>query len=234
MTFPVYPHRIRLRGPWECLPLDASAGSHAVTVKMPGRWQDQLGDIGGPVRLTRKFGYPGTIDDYERVWLTIAGVAGRAEVSLNGHALGILENEPGEYDVTQRLGERNRLEVVVHAPAGHGWLDEVAMEIRCRAYLRRVRAWQVPANDGIILHVAGEAVGVADQPLELYALADQATVAYDSVTPAPEGQPFSLRTEPMPPPRTPLARVDLVCGAVIWYAVEVPIGTPPGGPDAAA
>src|SRR5689334_11433430 len=120
----IYPHRIRLRGPWQCEPLerlqlpkprgessspagdphqpDAPArarllgnprGSQSLTprleshvtpprtVRMPCRWRDAgLGDFAGRVRFSRNFGYPGQIDSWERVWLTFAGIEGRAEI----------------------------------------------------------------------------------------------------------------------------------------------------------
>ena len=51
---------------------------------MPCRWRDGgLGDFAGVVRFTRPFGYPGNIDASERVWLTFAGLEGKARVSLN-------------------------------------------------------------------------------------------------------------------------------------------------------
>src|SRR5260370_8527653 len=78
------PHRIRLRGPWQSEP------------------------VAGGVRRVRRFGYPGRIDADERVWLTFAGVAGRVEVSLNGHVLGSHDGgAPFEHEVTSLLGPRN-------------------------------------------------------------------------------------------------------------------------------
>src|SRR5262245_97069 len=66
----MYPHRIRLRGPWECQPL-APDGPPPRRVTLPCRWADGgLGDFRGPVRFRRRFGYPGRLDAHERVWLT--------------------------------------------------------------------------------------------------------------------------------------------------------------------
>src|SRR5262245_36216308 len=62
----MYPHRIRLRGPWEHEPLPDTTGT----------------------RHRRRFGYPGQIDATERVWITCEGVTGRATVTLNKHLLG--------------------------------------------------------------------------------------------------------------------------------------------------
>jgi hypothetical protein len=143
----MYPHRIRLRGPWECEPLArmmVHSGGRVETVTgplppgcrmtMPCRWSEGgLGDFAGRVRFRRRFGYPGRIDAHERVWLTFAGVDAVAEVQLNGHFLGRHEGaDPFEFEVTALLQSRNELVVDVEAPAGNGGLwGEVVMEIRC-------------------------------------------------------------------------------------------------------
>src|SRR5579864_6240669 len=98
----IYPHRIRLRGPWECEPLArfvarADGGMDTVTaglpvkrrVLMPCRWgAAALHDFAGQVRFRRRFGYPGRLDPHERVWLTFGGVDQSAQVTLNGQFLG--------------------------------------------------------------------------------------------------------------------------------------------------
>ena len=64
-----YPHRIRLRGPWECEPLERQPlGDLPAPRRMtlPCRWADGgLPDFTGRVRFRRRFGYPGQIDDWE-------------------------------------------------------------------------------------------------------------------------------------------------------------------------
>ena len=137
----MYPHRIRLRGPWECEPLQRHPPSSSpsdlppvLRMVMPCRWADAgLAEFRGRVRFRRRFGYPGRIDAHERVWLTFAGVDAVAEVRLNGHFLGRHEGaDPFEFEVTALLQARNELIVDVEAPAGNGGLwGEVAMEVRC-------------------------------------------------------------------------------------------------------
>src|SRR5258708_4468639 len=109
----MYPHRIRLRGPWECEPLactDPAAPLPAPRrMTMPCHWADGgLPGFRGRVRFRRRFGYPGRIDSFERVWLTFDDIDGTAAISLNGEALGTLVI-PGEFDVTARLQPRNEL-----------------------------------------------------------------------------------------------------------------------------
>jgi beta-galactosidase/beta-glucuronidase len=142
----MYPHRIRLRGPWECEPLarfviGMDGRKEEITtdlppprhMTMPCRWSEGgLSDFSGRVRFRRHFGYPGRIDDNERVWLTFAGVENKAEIWLNGQFLGRQEGaRPSDFEVTKLLGIRNELRVEVESEAETGGLwGEVAMEIR--------------------------------------------------------------------------------------------------------
>jgi len=241
-----YPHRIRLRGPWECEPLFRTvvgAGGRVERTEgplpppcrmtIPCRWQEgSLADFAGRVRFRRHFGYPGRIDSYERVWLTFAGVAGVAEGWLNGRFLGQHEgaSEPFEFEVTGLLGPRNELAVEVEARAGDGGLyGEVALEVRRTAFLRDVRLWATGQGETAQLHVAGEVVGTSERPLELYVILDRSTVAYTTVEPTATGRPFQLAAAEINVGRQAgtdertsahLVRIDLVDGAVVWYRLE--------------
>ena len=231
-----YPHRIRLRGPWDCEPLErrlpGAALPSPLRMILPCRWTDGgLKDFSGRVRFRRRFGYPGQIDAYERVWLTLAGVSDHAEVQLNGAALGLCAGEgPFESEVTRLLRPRNELIVDVEGPADRGGLwGETALEVRCTAFLRDVHLW-VEAGG---LHASGVVVGEAERPLDLYVLLDGATVAYTPIAAAPEGTPFHIIAERSQPDvrrqdgtvgETVLAQVDLVNGAVVWYTTAQEIG----------
>jgi hypothetical protein len=223
-----YPHRIRLRGPWECEPLERQPLGAALPARLrmalPCRWADGgLKDFTGRVRFRRRFGYPGQIDAYERVWLTLAGVSDRAEVRLNGAVLGLCAGEGlFEFEITPLLQPRNELIVDVEGTAEHGGLcGETALEVRCTAYLRDIRVWVEAAA----LHISGVVVGEAERPLDLYVLSPGATTAYTTVTAAPEGTPFHIIAE-RPPPGSPV-QVDLVNGAVVWYTAMQEIGGQP-------
>ena len=229
----VYPHRIRLRGPWDCEPLERLPPTDeplpAVRqMTMPCRWAEAgLPGFAGRLRFRRRFGYPGRIDADERVWLTFAGVAAAAEVALNGAVLGrrAEAEAPFEFEITSRLGPRNELVVIVEGPAGGGLWGEVALEVRRTAFLRKVRCWLARVGQGIKLNLAGEVAGVSSRPLELYALIEGQTVVYAGVEADPQGHPFHLAGE-VPADvaeRCRSVRVDLVDGAVIWYATEVPV-----------
>lgn len=225
----MYPHRIRLRGPWDCepvqrLPHDEAPLPPSLQMRIPCRWRaGGLAGFAGQVRCVRRFGYPGRIDSFERVWLTFAGVTVSAEVWLNGQFLGrgTEADGPLEFDVTNLLRPRNELTVLVEAADDRGGLwGDVALEVRCAAFLRQVCC----ELQGDRLNVRGTVVGSSDRPLDLYALLDGATVAYATVQPAAAGQPFALVSEALTLQDRPHeVRVDLVNGAVIWFTELLPL-----------
>ncbi len=211
---PTYPHRIRLRGPWECEPL-APPGP-ARRVLMPCRWADV--GLAGPtrVRCRRRFGYPGRIDSHERVWLTLAGAEDRVEVWVNEEPLGQHPGDrPCELEVTALLRARNELAIAVESAPGSGGLwGEVALEVRCSAFLRDVYLQM----EGPTLLVCGAVVGTAEGELELYAVCDRHPAGYAKVVPSPEGAPFALRVEGQGAQPVSV-QVDLVNRATVWYTV---------------
>jgi hypothetical protein len=210
---------------------------------LPCRWrQGGLGAFAGRVRFRRRFGFPGRLDAFERVWLTGAGVSDRAEVRLNGRLLGSAAGAFA-FEVTPLLQVRNELLVEVEGSADRGGLwGEVALEVRCSAFLEGIECRPEVQGATARLHVRGRVTGTAERPLELYLLLDGATVAYATAEAAPEGRPFHLTSEALEAGRWPpqLVRVDLVNGASLWYQweqlfdstrPEVPGATasPPGG-----
>jgi hypothetical protein len=239
----MYPHRIRLRGPWECEPL-ARLVRHAdgrvetltqplpprCRMILPCRWSaGGLGEFTGRARFTRRFGIPRQIDSYEQVWLTFAGVDPAADVWLNGQSLGRCQSlGPCAFEVTAQLLERNLLTVEVESDTSDGGLwGEVALEIRRTAYLNQVRLWADYAEEAVQLHASGEVVGSSAEQLEVYVILDRSTVAYSLVEPG--GTAFHLISEPLAVECLQkthdsrgqhLVRVELVGGASIWYAVE--------------
>jgi hypothetical protein len=226
----MYPHQIRLRGPWECEPLTQQVGESPVPpprrVTMPCRLED-LGDFSGRVRFRRAFGYPGRIDADERVWLTLDGIEVSAEVSLNGQLLGQCDRGSFEFDVTALLKERNRLDIVFEAlPKTCGLWEEVALEIRRTAFLRDVRARITAAGGDFTLSIQGEVVGRAEGLLELYVLHKERSVAYQTVEADPAGRSFQVEVHTVranDEGSSARVRVELVNGAVVWYAVDVPL-----------
>jgi len=216
----MYPHRIRLRGPWECEPL-ASDAPPPRRVLMPCRWIDAgLAGYRGHAKFVRKFGYPGNADPAtEHIWLTCDGVSGSVEVCLNEQQLTAADCTTFAFDVTHLLAARNRLEVtILGRTETEGVWGDVALEIRKDAYLADVSV----VRNRNQLQLRGTAVGVAPDPLELYVLVDGRNEAYRTITPTAAGEPFVIEVAEISPSAQSV-RVDLIHISTIWYAVEMPI-----------
>jgi hypothetical protein len=181
---------------------------------MPDSWHD----FAGRGRFRRRFGYPGRIDAHERVWLTFAGIVDCGEVTLNGTRLGECAGS-GEFDVTELLRPRNELVVEVEGGVGGGLTGPVALEVRATAFLRGV----VVRREHSSLIVTGEVVGHADGLLELYLIVDRRPADYATVTATAAGSDFQLRGPAVGPDGETacVAIIELVCGAMPWYTMEV-------------
>jgi hypothetical protein len=239
----MYPHRIRLRGPWECVPVlrmtrlpdgkvesDPGILPGPVRVTVPGHWQTGgLAGFTGRVRYRRPFGYPGRIDDNERVWITLEKVHGSSEISLNSRLLATEGHsfDYKEFEVTSLLQVRNELIVEVEDLEGTGGLiGEVAMEVRRLAFLRSVN---VALESPGCLCVSGEVVGPQEGPLEIYVVWGRRNVGYSLVHASEEGTNFRIKAV-IPPlnkdsseandPVPDSVRVELIQGAIVWYSVD--------------
>ena len=213
----MYPHRIRLRGPWECEPV----GLPAMRVTMPGGWAAAgLEGFRGRARFIRPFGYPGKADpDLEHFWLTGAGCQGVCAIHLNGHQLAAQVEADFAFEVTRILAARNRLEIVIQGDTDAvGLWGEIALEIRRAAFLSEVRVERVGAG----LVITGKAVGVSPQPLELYILVDNRHADYRKIMPTADGAPFRVELADIAA-TCQLVRAELIHISSIWYAVESPI-----------
>jgi hypothetical protein len=206
---------------------------------MPCRWgQGGLPDFTGRVRFRRRFGYPGRIDQHERVWLTFARLSGAAEIHLNDQFLGRVENAsaPVEFEVTRLLRPRNELVVDIEGTAEQGGLcGEVALEVRCTAWLHNLQRTIRLGGEGAELRVSGQVVGVAERPLELYIVLDRSVVDYQTITARPEGQPFDIVVSTQAERWNgaaaeldkPVVKIELVNGACVWYTSEAEVTVEP-------
>jgi hypothetical protein len=234
----MYPHRIRLRGPWQLEPLAwlvRTAGAPDVwqktglppprTAIMPATWKDcGLADFAGIVRHRRSFGLPRKLDDYETIWITFTGLADTAEWWLNQDQIRSLLPHNSEVNVTGMLRERNELWLDVTCDCnGAGTCGEVALEIRALAWLKNVQAKLL---DGRI-ELTGRVEGRSDSPLDLYAILDRHTVIQASIAPSETGTTFRfLSPELTLEGLEHLVRVELVSGANVWYSVEQSVTMP--------
>jgi len=117
-----------------------------------------------------------------------------------------------------------------------GLWGEVALEIRCAAFLRDVRLHAAFSGESARLHATGDVIGASNQPLELYIILDRFTVGYQTVN--PECASFRIDSEDLPPERWRLVtgethgihavRVELVHAGVTWYTFEQAFEFRPG------
>lgn len=214
---PSYPHRIRLRGPWDVVPLPESASLPPRHAKMPCRLADAgLAGYAGKVRLLRRFGFPGRIDSFERVWLVCDGFDGVARVALNDASLADNVRSRFAFEVTPLLQLRNQLEIDLEAANDQAGLrGEVALEIRCQAWLEDVA---IERSEGS-LFLSGRIVGECDRPLELYAIVDGKQALYRTLMPSAEGTSFRERLEF----DGAKATVELVEVSTPWWTKEISI-----------
>lgn len=121
-------HKIRLRGPWEAVDLDAPSGE-PFRLSLP---IDRLdGDAPRRLRLVRRFGCPRSA---ESLRLTLENVEGLESVSVNDEPLTWRADDSGALVVDlPPLGERNtlRLEAVIEPgiPEGAPAWGKVAIVI---------------------------------------------------------------------------------------------------------
>ena len=92
----------------------------AARVTMPADWSATCGaDFLGRVRYRRTFHRPTDLDSGERVFLVVEPARSSACVTLKGALVGVVySGEPaGRFEITDRLEEDNRLEIIVDYPA---------------------------------------------------------------------------------------------------------------------
>jgi hypothetical protein len=243
----MYPHRIRLVGPWEAEPLawfDADANDvppSARRVVVPVMWE-QFGFANGAgvVLFRRKFGLPRKLDEWERVWVVPSRDADiEYPWQLNSKDLRWIdrrEDEPAEYavppraDATAILRDRNELTVRVQRTGRDaGSFGGAALDIGCRAYICRVRVQRnrVAQGDGADLRIDVVSES-ADDPLEIYALVDGTNCGYLKLRDHQGETAHRLRLDDkvFGPATTAMLRVDLVNRATIWDTAEMTIESP--------
>ena len=218
----MYPHRIRLLGPWdyEVLPGSKVASEAPLRgrVTMPSAIADTgLPGFSGNIRFSRRFGMPRSRDSQEHYWLVFDARAESIDVKLNERPFGeFAGGGTFSVEVTGSLLERNLLEVTLHTTDDRdGLTGETALEIRRACYLRNAKIWR--RADGRI-EVSVEVAGDAPEGIELYLLADRRTLGYQRFG-AGENHLLELQSEEPIAPETREARLELIQGGVIWYQI---------------
>lgn len=209
----IYPHCIRLRGPWEC----ESATEQPIRVRFPC----DTALPKGPKQFRRRFGYPGQIDAEERIWLTFDAITGQARLSLNGNPITVEQADVGyETNVTELLQTRNELLLEMDQTPANETFGEIALEIRRTAYLRGLRA---ELEDGRIV-ASGVVIGEAERPLDLYLIGERRVLAQSVVEASRDGTDFVLQSENQEDNAVAeTVRIELVDASTVWYSSEMPL-----------
>ena len=235
----MYPHRIRLRGPWQIevlSPMTHVEHGDVVSfrkydlppprsVNNPRFWKDcGLLDFAGIVRYHRHFGLPRKLDEHETVWITCAGVADGCIVWLNGQRLAniVLPRALFEVEATGRLQGHNELWLDIHSDHPNGGLcGEVALEIRALAWLHDLQVTLPISGEAGLIQLDGAVIGHSDSPLDLYAILDRKTILQQTVLPKAIGGKFHFQSDQVPlDDQVHSLRVELVCGSNVWYTAD--------------
>lgn len=120
-------HIIRLRGPWEIVPLEIR-GATSLRLMLPGDWCGPLGDYAGRVQFRRRFHRPTGLSDGSQVQLAIAALPLQRLVLCNDRLLAAGENEE-RYDLTHHLENENLLVIELALTGVLPLYGEVWLEI---------------------------------------------------------------------------------------------------------
>ena len=105
-------HCIRLRGGWECCPVDSSV-SDTYRLTLPTRWGS---DRPRRLRLTRRFNRP-PLDADCWIGLRLEQVAGIQALLLNGQPLACASPDESRYEIPlSSLPDRNLLVLEIEPP----------------------------------------------------------------------------------------------------------------------
>jgi hypothetical protein len=216
----MYPHRIRLRGPWTL----TTATGQVVHVNVNQGLPTVDSTLSG-IQLARRFSWVQPLQPHERLWLVLE----RSTVTggkLNDRALELAGLAPDhqECEVTSLTQRSNQLVLDVPIRQTHERFPEVALEVRCRTFLRHA-AWRIDPANGMF-EVTGLLVGTDPSPLELYARVGEVNVLYAVVRADQSRSAFRYQSEIPAGARdedTPIL-IDLVKGGVIWHRVSGQLG----------
>ena len=191
----MYPHRINLRGPWQCETLDTALPKRVHRVNMPCRWADTpLNDCSGRIRCQRRFHWQKPLDAKERLFLVVGAADYRAEVTLNGQFLGKHEGafDPFEFEITHLVQASNDLSIEVDSQGGL-W-GTVFLEVRRECFLHHVNIHPLWVYDMAEVYINGLVVGPEEQQLDLDLLLNDSLLLSQHVKASVRGNPFQLLT----------------------------------------
>lgn len=184
----MYPHAIRLRGPWQCQRIhDGGAASEPATVSLPCAWHSlQIAGERSRVRLQRAFNKPSNLDPHERLWLVCEPTGARGVIQCNGHTLGsVPEDQPGQWEITPYLTGRNEVVLQLVVPPSvdsQPMLGDVRLEIRERQFLANCTVRVESIGSQALLCIEGMVAGEpSDVPLEFIVRGPEEELLYAEV-----------------------------------------------------
>ncbi|QDT00071.1 hypothetical protein [Adhaeretor mobilis] len=90
--------------------------AHSFRLRHP--WDQETGETCDFTRWSRGFHKPTGLEPSDRMWLVVSGLPAGCTVVVNEQELPApAANKPGQYEVTELLGDTNRIEITV--PAEH-------------------------------------------------------------------------------------------------------------------
>jgi hypothetical protein len=217
----MYPHRIRLRGPWTL----KAGPCETFSVSLGETSTPELDSTTGAIQLYRRFSWPQQLQPHERLWLVLerSCVSGGA---LNDRALVLtaVAHDHQECDVTSLTRRSNQLTLDISAGRSHQAFPNVALEVRCLTFLRQT-TWRIDQNNRR-LEISGQLVGVHETPLELYVRVGEVNVFYTPAHANERCSMFQYQSEiPAASNEQTAIQIDLVSGGVIWHRVVGQLGS---------
>jgi beta-galactosidase/beta-glucuronidase len=199
----MYPHRINLRGPWQCEPLENATQR----ITMPCRWADTpLSYFTGRIRCQRRFHWQKPLDENERLFLVVGAADNKADVTLNGHFLGNHEGafDPFEFEITSLMQASNDL--TIETDTSGGLWGTVFLEVRRESFLQQVDINVTWKEETPQLEVNGLVLGPAGRQLDVDLLLNDALLISQPVSASIQGEPFRLQA--------------LVPGIDLWHSAS--------------
>lgn len=218
----MYPHRIRLRGPWT---LKTGTGQF-LSVSIDEGLRNAFEPTASAIQLCRRFSWLHQFQPHERLWLVLeqSAVMGATlnEVTLE---LTAIAEAHQECEITSLARRSNSLALNLPAnPAGPAF-PQVALEVRCRTFLRQP-TWHIDTAHQS-LEIGGLLVGANESPLDLYVRVGEVNVLYTPVHADKACSRFRYQIEIRPHAMTveePI-QIDLVKDGVIWHRVSGLVGS---------
>src|SRR5262249_47413382 len=142
----------------------------------------------------RHFSWLQPLQPHEQLWLVLEQSAvTAATLNDSGLELVAVARAHHECEISSRVRRSNQLALAVAAVKSGQGFPQVALEVRCRTFLRQP-TWHIDRANRC-LEVSGLLVGMGEMPLEIYVRIGDQNVLYASVRADQPCSPFSFQSE---------------------------------------